>query len=55
LGFDFVGFIMVDDVEGEPLGGRALHIVVEAMKPYPLVHFDVCNVLHLEASKAALT
>jgi len=46
---------MVDDVEVEPLGSCALHIAAEAMKPYPLVHFDVCDVMHLEASKAALT
>ena len=46
---------MVDDVEVEPLGGCALHIAAEAMKPCPLVHFDVCDVMHLEASKAALT
>ena len=46
---------VVDDVEVEPLGGCALHIATEAMKPYPLVQFDVCNVMHLEASKAALT
>jgi hypothetical protein len=46
---------MVNDVEVEPLGGYALHNAAEAMKPCPLVHFDVCNVMHLEASKATLT
>jgi len=46
---------MVDDVEVEPLGGYALHIAAEAMKPCPLVQFHVFNVMHLEASKAALT
>ena len=46
---------MVDDVEVEPLGGCALHIAAKAMKPCPLVQFDVCNVMHLEASKVALT
>ena len=50
-----MGFIKVDDVEVEPQGGCALHIAIEALKPYPLVHFDVCNEMHLEASKAALT
>ena len=46
----------VDDVEVEPLGGCALHIAAEAMKPLG-VHqfFYVCNVVHLEASKIALT
>ena len=46
---------MVDDVEVEPLGGCALHIAAKAMKPCPLVQFDVYNVMHLEASKTALT
>jgi len=46
---------LVDDVEVEPLGGYALHIAAEAMNPYPLVQFDVCNVMHLEDNKAALT
>jgi hypothetical protein len=27
------GLFMVDDVEVEPLGGCAMHIVAEAMKP----------------------
>ena len=49
------GLFEVDDVEVEPLGCCAMHIAAEAMKPLG-VHqfFYVCNVVHLEASKACL-
>jgi hypothetical protein len=57
LGSDFALFVvvfLVDDVEMEPLGGCAMHIAGEAMKPCPPVNFYVCNDVHLEASKAYL-
>ena len=48
LGSNFALFVAV-----EPLGGCAMHIAGEAMKPCPPVNFYVCNDVHLEAIRHA--